>query len=324
MTLSNDPVSLATLALLLKQRRKKSLPSINWRESFIDGEQYFKNDLIRSADKFYIARCKTKHSPLIADWDLFLDLTHINRPGPKGEQGPAGKDGLSVQGDRGADGLSIKGDKGDKGDPGRDGLSIKGDTGDRGLDGKPGKDGVSITGPQGPAGPKGDRGVPGLAGRDGKTIVIESQDRGANKDLRMYWAGEWDKDKQYLRGDVVYDDRTLWVALEKLKGVKPPEVRWEYIMAMGGASGGLPMPGMPGPPGPRGPKGDPGDAIASQDSVFSWNVDGTLASILYEDTSEAVFSWNVDGTLNTIVKGGVTKTFSWNVNGTLASITISP
>jgi hypothetical protein len=321
MTQQNDPIKLATLALLIKQKQRRDVPTLNWRDQFVDGEQYFKNDLIRAGSKFYIALRKTKHSPLIADWDVFLDMTLMNLPGPKGDRGDPG---LSIKGDKGdpgEPGLSIKGDKGDPGERGKDGLSIKGDRGDRGLDGRPGKDGLSIAGPPGPAGPKGDRGAPGLDGRDGKTIILESQERGTNKNLRLFWAGEWSKEKSFQRGDVTYHDRSLWVALEKMTGVKPPEVRWDHIMSMGGAGGGLAAQGPPGPPGPRGPAGD---AAVAQDAIFSWNLDGTLDSILYEDSSEAVFSWNVNGTLNTIVKGGVTKTFGWNLDGTLASITVTP
>jgi hypothetical protein len=324
--MASDDISVAALALLLKERKKRKTGGLNWRKTFVLGEKYQKNDLICSDDIIYIADRATTESPLIDGWSIFVDLRDLRKPGIKGDTGEKGARGEA--GIRGLDGLSIKGEQGEQGLTGLrgpQGLSIQGEQGlrgERGPQGLQGDPGVSIRGADGAKGAQGPQGPDGRDGKDGLITILESNDRGKNLDLRMFWAGEWDHKKTYKRGDVVYFERAMWVALEKLTGVKPPEVRWEHIMSMGGSVGGGGIAqGQRGPAGPQGPPGS-GGAVA-QDADFTWNVDGTLASILFEDASSAVFDWNVDGTLNTITQSGVVKTFTWNVDGTLASMTIS-
>ena len=73
--------------------------------------------------------------------------------------------------------------------------------------------------------------------------------------------------------------------------------------------------------GVQGPPGPPGSEQPAQDATYTWNVDGTLDRIDYEDTTFKEYTWNVDGTLNTVFDGTVTKTYAWSVDGLLEGIT---
>ncbi|MFI7424160.1 hypothetical protein [Nonomuraea sp. NPDC049684] len=92
--------------------------------------------------------------------------------GPKGDQGPQGKQGL--KGDTGAQGpQGPKGDTGPVGPQGKQGLPGKdGQDGKQGLPGKDGKDGLpgkdGQDGKQGLPGKDGKDGLPGKNGQDGK------------------------------------------------------------------------------------------------------------------------------------------------------------
>lgn len=107
--------------------------------------------------------CETQGKLVIADRDLCAKAESVQQkpteaiPGPKGDPGNAGKDGLS-------------GPAGAQGTPGRDGV-----TGPAGAQGIPGTNGADSTvpGPPGPTGPKGEPGkdstAPGPAGPKGDT-----------------------------------------------------------------------------------------------------------------------------------------------------------
>ena len=102
---------------------------------------------------------------------------YVGPPGPKGEQGPKGDDGLlGEKGEKGDEGpQGSQGPQGEKGDTGAQGLQgpqgEKGDTGDAGSQGLQGPQGEKgekgDVGPQGPQGEKGDTGDAGAQGLQG-------------------------------------------------------------------------------------------------------------------------------------------------------------
>jgi len=122
--------------------------------------------------------CSSQGRLLVDDRDLCAKAEKVQQnpteaiPGPKGEKGDPGRDGL--------DGDTIVGPKGEKGDPGGPGAdsTVAGPAGERGQPGAdstvPGPAGVP--GERGPAGadstvpgPKGDPGEPGARGPQGET-----------------------------------------------------------------------------------------------------------------------------------------------------------
>ncbi|WP_016953539.1 hypothetical protein [Anabaena sp. PCC 7108] len=110
----------------------------------------------------------------IANQALALAKQALNmggKPGPKGDKGEPGKQGLQGgKGDKGIPGKQgLQGGKGDKGIPGKQGL--QGGKGDKGIPGKQGLQGgkgdKGIPGKQGLQGGKGDKGEPGKQGLQG-------------------------------------------------------------------------------------------------------------------------------------------------------------
>lgn len=65
------------------------------------------------------------------------------------------------------------------------------------------------------------------------------------------------------------------------------------------------------------------DLIKTRTATFTYNVDGTVATIAKTGGRTLTFAYNVDGTVDTISDGTYTKTFAYNVDGTVASITVT-
>jgi hypothetical protein len=60
-----------------------------------------------------------------------------------------------------------------------------------------------------------------------------------------------------------------------------------------------------------------------QDAFFTYDVQGQLVQVDYEDLSVKTLSYNVQGQLITVVYLGVTKTLNYNPDGTLASVIVT-
>ncbi len=166
-------------------------------------------------------------------------------PGPAGERGPRGEKGdrgdpgeAGPQGERGLDGAAgpagERGDPGSPGEPGAPGANgepgapgEKGIQGDRGLQGEQGL--AARDGRDGQPGRDGTDGTPGPAGRDG----IDGKDGLGFEDLSVLFDGERTVTLRFARGDVVKDstivlaipiDRGVWREGEYLRG---DSVTWD-------------------------------------------------------------------------------------------------
>lgn len=65
------------------------------------------------------------------------------------------------------------------------------------------------------------------------------------------------------------------------------------------------------------------DVTKTRSSSFTYNADGTVATIVKASGRTLTFTYNADGTVNTIADGTYTKTFAYNADSTVASITVT-
>lgn len=105
-----------------------------------------------------------------------------------------------------------------------------------------------------------------------------------------------------------------------------PRITVEVGTGPQGLKGEPGEPGVPGPPGPPGPAGPPGNGTETPENLSISYSGGRIASVFGESTQKT-FSYNLDGTIASITKlrdgNAVTKTFSYDAQKRIIAIAIS-
>lgn len=265
-------------------------PGFNFMGTWIDDNEYHKNDIVQYNGTAYICVQAVNGSNVTPDadrthWDVFVERGATGASGPQGPQGvqglqgPTGATGATgaqgVQGERGPQGptgatgaTGATGPQGPQGERGPEGPA--GPTGGQGAQGVQGPQGergstgaTGATGPQGVQGPKGDKGDPGADGRsfaikDTFEDVSDLPSTGAAGDA--YMVGATPPRDVYTWSE----SRNAWDNQGPLQG--PTGAQGERgPQGETGATGATGAPGPQGEQGPQGvqgvqgPKGDPGE-----------------------------------------------------------------
>lgn len=94
------------------------------------------------------------------------------------------------------------------------------------------------------------------------------------EDRRWVWCHDWDAEREYVAGDLVFHAGSSWRALLDSTGSEPPSPFWELV-ARKGDKGERGLSGFPGPSGTQGPPG-PGSDLTIEDEGVAQGIATTM------------------------------------------------